>query len=592
MRHILLLICVCIAPLIHAEEVDALSYTQPVSIDDILEDIYNQLAEEGDVPMEDVQEELLDLAANPINLNHTTANELSKLRFLSDEQIDAILLYQYQHPLQDIYELQLIDCLHYYDIRNMLPFVCVGQAEKEKIYFREIFQFGKHEITLRTDARNIEDFTNDPFYAKLRYRFNYKNRIQAGVTMDRASGAPWQDIHYGGYVQVQDIGPMKNIVAGNFQASYGYGMVIGSPFKRGKTAYIQSTATTNEGVKKFGSVSDSYNHLHGIGATAKVSHWADVSAFYSLREEKDSLWHHLIGVNATGRWKRVKVGITAIENIVADSSQAVIGVNARWNLGKVDIWGELATTQGQQWGVGGIAGVRYTPISDLNLLAIYRYYSADYHNSYANALCSKSKINNEHGGYIGIEYNRLNHWQLSAFGDVWKNGFEALAQADFLPQKNYRMHSRFRIKRKDEKDTYSLRWNMGYSFGSWNLKTQVDGNLVQSKDKWSYGWSIFQDVEYRFMSVPIVLQFRAQAFDARKWDNRVYIYENDVLYAYSIPFVYGFGGRFWLNARYKISDIFSLYLRLSETVYQSSWATEHDKKSTRTDIHALLRVVL
>ena len=222
MRHILLLICVCIAPLIHAEEVDALSYKQPVSIDDILEDIYNQLAEEGDVPMEEVQEELLDLAANPINLNHTTANELSKLRFLSDEQIDAILLYQYQHPLQDIYELQLIDCLHYYDIRNMLPFVCVGQAEKEKIYFREIFQFGKHEITLRTDARNIEDFTNDPFYAKLRYRFNYKNRIQAGVTMDRASGAPWQDIHYGGYVQVQDIGPMKNIVAGNFQASYVY----------------------------------------------------------------------------------------------------------------------------------------------------------------------------------------------------------------------------------------------------------------------------------------------------------------------------------------------------------------------------------
>ena len=592
MRHILLLICVCIAPLIHAEEVDALSYTQPVSIDDILEDIYNQLAEEGDVPMEDVQEELLDLAANPINLNHTTANELSKLRFLSDEQIDAILLYQYQHPLQDIYELQLIDCLHYYDIRNMLPFVCVGQAEKEKIYFREIFQFGKHEITLRTDARNIEDFTNDPFYAKLRYRFNYKNRIQAGVTMDRASGAPWQDIHYGGYVQVQDIGPMKNIVAGNFQASYGYGMVIGSPFKRGKTAYIQSTATTNEGVKKFGSVSDSYNHLHGIGATAKVSHWADVSAFYSLREEKDSLWHHLIGVNATGRWKRVKVGITAIENIVADSSQAVIGVNARWNLGKVDIWGELATTQGQQWGVGGIAGVRYTPISDLNLLAIYRYYSADYRNTYANALCSKTNINNEHGGYIGLEYNRLKHWQLSAFGDIWRDGFETMAQADFLPKKHYRMHTRFRVKRKNDKDTYSLRWNMAYTFGQWHLKTQADGNLVQAQEALTYGWSLFQDVEYRFAQVPIVLQLRAQGFDAKQWDNRVYIYENDVLYAYAIPFVYGVGGRFWLNARYKINDIFSLYLRVSETIYQPSWAFEHDKPTTRTDIHALLRVKL
>ena len=285
-----------------------------------------------------------------IYLNQTNANELSQLRFLNDEQIDAILLYQYQHPFQDIYELQLIDCLNHYDIRNLLPFIYIGQAEEKKTYFHEVFRFAKHEITLRTDARNIEDFTNDPMYAKLRYRFNYQNRVQAGVTVSRATGVPWQDINYGGYIQLQDIGPMKTIVAGNYQASYGYGLVVGSPFKRGKTAYIQSTATTSEGLKKFTSVGDDYHYFHGIGATAKVSQWADVSAFYSLREEKDNLWHHMVGVNATARWKRLKVGITAIENILSDSSQAVIGINARWNLGKVDMWGELATTQGDTWG--------------------------------------------------------------------------------------------------------------------------------------------------------------------------------------------------------------------------------------------------
>lgn len=589
--RILLLICLC-ASVIYAAGEERRWSPQDFSIDNILEDIYNQLAEDGDIPMEELQEDLLDLAANPINLNQTNANELSQLRFLNDEQIDAILLYQYQHPFQDIYELQLIDCLNHYDIRNLLPFIYIGQAEEKKTYFHEVFRFAKHEITLRTDARNIEDFTNDPMYAKLRYRFNYQNRVQAGVTVSRATGVPWQDINYGGYIQLQDIGPMKTIVAGNYQASYGYGLVVGSPFKRGKTAYIQSTATTSEGLKKFTSVGEDYHYFHGIGATAKVSQWADVSAFYSLREEKDNLWHHMVGVNATARWKRLKVGITAIENILSDSSQAVIGINARWNLGKVDMWGELATTQGNKWGIGGIAGVRYTPISDLNLLAIYRYYSADYRNTYANALCSKTNINNEHGGYIGLEYNRLKHWQLSAFGDIWRDGFETMAQADFLPKKHYRMHTRFRVKRKNDKDTYSLRWNMAYTFGHWYLKTQADGNLVQAQEALTYGWSLFQDVEYRFAQVPIVLQLRAQGFDAKQWDNRVYIYENDVLYAYAIPFVYGVGGRFWLNARYKINDIFSLYLRVSETVYQPSWAFEHDKPTTRTDIHALLRVKL
>ena len=596
---VIIVFALCMVLPIHAES---------FSLDEILEDIYNQLSEDGEVPMEDIQEELMEIAENPIDLNHTTADELSRLYFLSDEQIDAILLYQYKHPFNDIYELQLIDCLKDYEIRNLLPFVEVEakgerlEVKGKNLYFREVFHYAKHEITLRADARNIEDYEGDPMYGKLRYRFNYQNRVMAGVTIGHTQGTTWENIDYGGFVELRDIGPMKRVVAGNYQASFGYGLVVGSPFKRGKTAYIQSTATTEEGLKKFGSVGDSYNYFHGIGATAQVSKWADVSAFYSLREGKEE-WKHVVGVNATGRWKQLKVGVTAVEEIDARDekleikgekleAKGVIGVNARWNWGKVDIWGEVAGSKGEQWGIGGIAGIRYTPISDLNLRAIYRYYSPEFDNAYANALCSWTRMKDEHGGYLGIEYNRLINWQLSAFGDIWKSGFETMIQTDFVPQKDYRMHMRFRVKRKDEKDTYSLRWNMVYKVGQWKMKTQADGNLVYVNSELSYGWSVLQDVEYRFAEVPIVLQLRAQAFDARKWDNRVYIYENDVLYAYAIPFVYGMGGRLWLNARYKINDTFSVYLRVSETIYQQAWAIEHNKKSTRTDVHALLRVKL
>lgn len=597
---VIIVFALCMVLPIHAES---------FSLDEILEDIYNQLSEDGEVPMEDIQEELMEIAENPIDLNHTTADELSRLYFLSDEQIDAILLYQYKHPFNDIYELQLIDCLKDYEIRNLLPFVEVEakgerlEVKGKNLYFREVFHYAKHEITLRADARNIEDYEGDPMYGKLRYRFNYQNRVMAGITIGRTQGTTWENIDYGGFVELRNMGPMKRVVAGNYQASFGYGLVVGSPFKRGKTAYIQSTATTEEGLKKFGSVGDSYNYFHGIGATAQVSKWADVSAFYSLREGKEE-WKHVVGVNATGRWKQLKVGVTAVEEIRQPtpdpslkggellSTHAVMGMNARWNWGKVDIWGEVAGSKGEQWGIGGIAGIRYTPISDLNLRAIYRYYSPEFDNAYANALCSWSRMKDEHGGYLGIEYNRLSNWQLSAFGDVWKSGFETMIQTDFVPQKDYRMHMRFRVKRKDEKDTYSLRWNMVYKVGQWKMKTQADGNLVYVNSGLSYGWSVLQDVEYRFAKVPIVLQLRAQAFNARKWDNRVYIYENDVLYAYAIPFVYGMGGRLWLNARYKINDTFSVYLRVSETIYQQAWAIEHNKKSTRTDVHALLRVKL
>ena len=579
---------------------------QDIRVEDVLEDIFNQLSEDGDLAYEDIEEELLSIAENPMDLNKVTGEDLSRLMFLSDEQIDAILMYQYQHGFKELYELQLIDCLKDYEIRNLLPFVEVnkptpnpslkGRAlQGKEMYFREVFHYAKHEMTLRLDARNIEDFEGDPMYGKLRYRFNYQNRVQAGVTLDRATGVPWEKINYGGYIQLKDIGPMKTVVAGNYQASFGYGLVVGSPFKRGKSAYIQSTATTDEGLKKFSSVGDSYNYFHGVGATARVK-WADLSAFYSLRQGKEDAWNHVVGVNATARWRKLKVGVTGIEEFKGDrlkvKGNGAMGANVRYNWGKVDVWGEMAASHAEHWGWGTIMGVRVNPISDLNLLAIYRYYSPEYDNIYANALSSKTRVYNEHGGYLGVEYNRLRNWQLSLFGDVWKEGYETMAQADFLSPKDNKMHMRLRAKRKNEIDTYSARWNGVWELGEWKLKTQVDANMVYAEEKWSYGFSVFQDVEYRFVKVPIVLQFRAQAFDAREWNNRVYMYENDVLYAYAIPFVYGLGGRFWLNARYKINDTFAVYLRVSETVYQGAWAAAHDKKHTRTDVHALLRVKL
>ena len=581
------------------------AYGQDIRVEDVLEDIFNQLSEDGDLPYEDIEEELLSIAENPMDINKVTQEDLSLLMFLSDEQIDAILMYQYKHGFKELYELQLIDCLKDYEIRNLVPFVEVRgkeairrEAKGKEMYFREVFHYAKHEMTLRVDARNIEDFEGDPMYGKLRYRFNYQNRVQAGVTLDRATGAPWEKVNYGGYIQLKDIGPMKTIVAGNYQANFGYGLVVGSPFKRGKSAYIQSTATTDEGLKKFSSVGDSYNYFHGVGATARIK-WADVSAFYSLREDKKTeAWQHVVGVNATARWKKLKVGVTGIEAIrrggerLEVKGEGAMGANVRYNWGKVDIWGEVAASHTEQWGWGTIMGLRVNPISDLNLLAIYRYYSPEYDNIYANALSSKTRVYDEHGGYVGVEYNRLRNWQLSVFGDVWKKGYETMAQADFVPKKDYKMHMRLRAKKKNEIDTYSARWNMVWESGQWKLKTQVDANMVYAKEKWNYGVSVFQDVEYQFAEVPIVLQLRAQAFDAREWNNRVYMYENDVLYAYAIPFVYGLGGRFWLNARYKINDRFSVYLRVSETVYQHAWAIEHDKKSTRTDVHALLRVKL
>lgn len=123
--------------------------------------------------------------------------------------------------------------------------------------------------------------------------------------------------------------------------------------------------------------------------------------------------------------------------------------------------------------------------------------------------------------------------------------------------------------------------------GPWSLRTTADANYVNS-----YGVSVAQDVAYNFQRVPLSLRGRLQFFDAREWANRIYLYEHDVLYSFSIPASYGLGGRGYVCLKWQIIDQLALYFRVSETIYEKGWATSHKRSITRTDLHILLRVKL
>ena len=101
-RYIWMCLAICVTMTAHSQE---------FRLDDVLEDIFHQLSEDGEWSYEEIEEELLSIAQNPMNLNEVTSEDLNRLMFLNDEQIDAILMYQYQYGFNEIYELQLIGCL-------------------------------------------------------------------------------------------------------------------------------------------------------------------------------------------------------------------------------------------------------------------------------------------------------------------------------------------------------------------------------------------------------------------------------------------------------------------------------------------------
>lgn len=606
---------------------------QTVSLDDVILDIYSAATELGETDYEQLQSDLYALHETPINLNHTTEEELAQLYFLSPRQIDDILSYADRHPFESLYELRMIASLTDYEIRDLLPFVTAGAPEtNNKMYAREVLAQAQHEALARVDARNIESFEgSDPVYVQGRYTFDYHRRVQFGLQLRRPAGGNARELQYGAYLQLRDIGVMHTLVGGNYQASFGQGLVLASPFHSGKMAYAGRVGLQPEGLKRYSSVDG--GGLHGAGVTFRHA-WSkqtrlDISALYSIKRYNDSTWHHLIGANMTLRHKRLQVELTAIENIYTDSihpsreaaynahyfrgrRQAVIGASARYNHGWFDLFGEVAASQNTgHWGAGVIAGSRFYPTSGLTLLALYRYYSPWFDNAQGYAFSETSRTGDENGAYIGVEYTGWRYWRLTGYADIFRFtgpkyglpespsiGYDALAETQYRPSPKWGMTFRLRSRKKGVQFTHSARCQADVTTGGWSFRTTAEANLTHSSGPAHYGVTVYQDAAYHWRSVPLGIRARVQFFDAREWANRIYCYEHDVLYAFSIPAVYGLGGRAYLCLRWQIIPQLAFYARVSETLYAGDWYAAHHSGwsgrgvATRTDIHLMLRTSL
>lgn len=599
------------------------NYISNVPLESIMEDIYSQVTEETDGTADDFEtlvEELMAKTATPIALNADDYEALSELPFLCEEQVSSILLKARDMPYHSLYELQLVRGLKDYEVRNLLPFVKVGEPQKEPFYWQDLGKYGKHDMSLRTDVRNIEAYEGtDPVYLQAKYGYNYKRQAEAGITLRRPAAGGWQDLQYGGYVQLSNIGCLKRLVAGCYQARFGQGLVTNHFFHTGKSSRVMQIGHDKQGLSKVSSAGS--ERYQGIGATFTAGKHTEVSGWYSVDNNK--VWHHAIGANVGLNFNRLHVGVTVMEHLYSDSlpvrnayynqayfrgkQQCVVGADIKYNWRWLQLFAEVAAAENSTWGIGAIGGIRLTPLTDLGLVALYRYYSSTFDNQYGYAFCEGSRLGDENGGYLGVEYKGFKHWRLSAYGDVFRFngpkygiresgtiGYDVLAQAEHLAS-NYNVMLQLRSRQKGNIGTHRARAEFTYTLGSWRFHTRADASLVNYKDgsaSLGYGVSAYQDVEYHVRAIPMVIQLRLQGFDVQNWNNRIYMYENDVLYAFSIPATYGVGGRWYVNMRYKITRQLSLYLRVSETVYNPSWAEQKSRPVTKTDIHLLLRAHL
>jgi len=79
------------------------------------------------------------------------------------------------------------------------------------------------------------------------------------------------------------------------------------------------------------------------------------------------------------------------------------------------------------------------------------------------------------------------------------------------------------------------------------------------------------------------------------YDNRLYSYEKDVLYAFSIPMYFGLGSRYYLNVKYELTNRLSFWFKIAQTVYADerelmSSGNETIMGNRKTDMRLMMKL--
>ena len=111
----------------------------------------------------------------------------------------------------------------------------------------------------------------------------------------------------------------------------------------------------------------------------------------------------------------------------------------------------------------------------------------------------------------------------------------------------------------------SIKLNSSFTFRSRAEMVWFDKKGPEAEN----GFTLYADVLYKPMMKPFSGNIRLQYFETDGYNSRLYAYENDVLYSYSIPVFYDKGYRYYLNINYDINKKITIWAKLAQTLFSA-----------------------
>ena len=258
-----------------------------------------------DLNYEELYENLVQLLANPIDLNQASGEDLRSLMVLREEQINELLRYrQEQKRFLSIYELQSVPGFDLDIVYKLIPFVMVKDPSEslDKNILRRVVEeknnylIIRHERTLEDRKGNLSEtdsasrYAGSPDKIYSRFKINHPGDFSFGYTVEKDAGEnlKWnsRQKQYGFdynsmHAQIMNKGKMKNLIIGDFQAQFGQGLLLGGGFGMGKGAEaITTIRRSNLGFIPYTSLNES-GYFRGVAVTNSLHKNLNLSGFLS-----------------------------------------------------------------------------------------------------------------------------------------------------------------------------------------------------------------------------------------------------------------------------------------------------------------------
>jgi hypothetical protein len=263
-------------------------------------------------------------------------------------------------------------------------------------------------------------------------------------------------------------------------------------------------------------------------------------------------------------------------------------------VGNYTLFGEVARAPSGHF--GGLAGVALDHEA-VQALLLGRRFPKAFPGLYNAAVGESGSTQNETGVYTGVRLQVARRWRVAAYVDQYQHpwlrfsvprpssGLDTRVVVEYDPRPWLSTYVQVRADREEagterrspngrllasvqSEKRQSVRWHTEYEFSdALTLRTRLQGSrFVTESTAPAYGMLLYQGLRYQPLAS---LQFdtRVAFFDTDGYDARLYAYEHDLLYSFSVPVLFDRGQRSYLLVQYEPTASLTLEAKYGVTWY-------------------------